>query len=82
MQIKLIVAAAGSFIVMLLGSTAGAADMDAGQAAQDEMMKSENPAATVTVRNTRPKVDRHKDARACLEAANNKAVIKCANKYR
>ena len=38
--------------------------------------------ATVSVRNTRPKMDLHKDARACLEAANNKAVIKCANKYR
>lgn len=45
-------------------------------------MEMEKPAAAVKMRNTRPKKDRHKDARACLEAVNNKAVIKCANKYR
>ncbi|HEX7955017.1 MAG TPA: hypothetical protein VF523_18295 [Burkholderiales bacterium] len=87
MHIKPYVAAIGAVVVMLAGSTAGAADMDSEQApqaapAQDDMMKTGKPAATATVRNTRPKVDRHKDARACLEMANNKAVIKCANKYR
>ena len=50
--------------------------------AQEDTAHTENSAATVSVRNTRPKMDLHKDARACLEAANNKAVIKCANKYR
>jgi len=53
-----------------------------GLPAQQDMANAEKPAAAVSVRNTRPKMDRHKDARACLEAANNKAVIKCANRYR
>lgn len=87
MQIRLIVAAAAGFVVLLPGPTAGAADMDTEPApqaapAQDATMKTETPAATVSVRNTRPKVDRHKDARACLDAVDNKAIIKCANKYR
>lgn len=49
---------------------------------QEHMANTEKPAAAVSVRNSRPKMDHHKDARACLEAVNNKAVIKCANKYR
>jgi hypothetical protein len=87
MHIKPIIVATGVVIVMLSGASARAADMDSEQApqaapAQEDMMKTEKPAAMTTMRNTRPKVDRHKDARACLEMANNKAVIKCANKYR
>ncbi len=49
---------------------------------REHMANTEKPAAAVSVRNSRPKTDHHKDARACLEAVNNKAVIKCANKYR
>lgn len=46
------------------------------------MTKTRKPAATVSVRNTRPRIDRHKDARPCLNAGNNAAIIKCAQKYR
>lgn len=49
---------------------------------EQDMMKTAKPVTTMSVRNTRPRIDRHKDARACLDAGNNEAVIKCANKYR
>lgn len=39
------------------------------------------PTRTVSVRNTRPQADGHKDARACLKAGTNEAVIRCARKY-
>mgnify|MGYP001302727661 CR=1 FL=1 len=46
------------------------------------MAKPEKQQTTVSVRNTRPRVDPHKDARACLDAGNNEAIIRCAEKYR
>jgi hypothetical protein len=49
---------------------------------EQPMTKMEKPAAATSIRNTRPKMDRHRDARVCLQAVNNKAIIKCANKYR
>ena len=49
---------------------------------EQHMTKTGKPAATVSVRNTRPRSDRHKDARSCLNAGNNAAIIKCAQKYR
>lgn len=52
------------------------------KAEEQRMQKSGKPAPTVSVRNTRPKTDHHKDARACLDARNNEAIIKCAGKYR
>lgn len=42
----------------------------------------EKPAAAVTTRNTRPKNDPHKDARACLNAGTSEAIIRCTQKYR
>jgi len=51
-------------------------------AEEQHMAKTVKPVKTVSVRNTRPRIDRHKDARACLDAGKNEAVIKCANKYR
>ena len=48
----------------------------------EPMAQSSKSAAPQTIRNTRPKADRHRDARACLEAGKNEAIIKCANKYR
>ena len=51
------------------------------KAEEQRMQKSGKPAPTVSVRNTRPKTDHHKDARACLDAHNNEAIIKCAGKY-
>ncbi len=45
-------------------------------------MAVEGKPAAVSLRTSRPRVDRHRDARACLEAGNNLAIIKCAEKYR
>ena len=50
--------------------------------AEQDMANTGKAPATTSIRNTRPKFDRHKDARACLNEANNNAIIKCANKYR
>jgi len=57
---------------------------DAAEAALDTqpMTKSGKSAATVSVRSTRPRNDPHKDARVCLTAGNNDAIIRCAEKYR
>lgn len=46
------------------------------------MTKPQKQVTTVSVRNTRPRTDRHKDARACLDAGNNESIIRCAKKYR
>ncbi len=40
------------------------------------------PATTVSNRKPRPQTKRHKDARACLNAGDNQAIIRCAEKYR
>ena len=67
--------------------TAGKAEVrsrdvaDAAPEAQSTM-KATKPMRTVTVRNTRPPGDRHKDARACLNAGTNEAIIRCSRKYR
>jgi len=37
---------------------------------------------TVKVRNTRPQVDHHKDARECLKAGSSEAIARCSRKYR
>ena len=60
------------------------ADAKIGQAdpAEQDMANTGNAPATTSIRNTRPKIDRHRDARVCLNEANIKAIIKCANKYR
>jgi len=57
---------------------------DAPEATSDgqPMTKPQKPVTTVSVRNTRPRTDRHKDARACLNAGNNGRIIRCAEKYR
>ena len=49
---------------------------------EDGMAKNSKRDITVSVRNTRPATDRHKDARRCLDAGRNEAISKCANKYR
>ena len=49
---------------------------------EQDMSKAEKPVTSVSVRNTRPRVDRHRDARVCLDAGNNLAIHKCAEKYR
>ena len=57
---------------------------DVPEAASDgqPMTKPQKPVTTVSVRNTRPRTDRHKDARACLDAGKTEAIIRCAQKYR
>lgn len=46
------------------------------------MLPTPKPAVTVQKRNTRPRTDHRADARACLDAGDNLAIIKCAEKYR
>ncbi len=40
------------------------------------------PVENVVIQSGRPRVERHRDARACLAAGNNVAIIKCAEKFR
>jgi len=77
-------AAKASEILTLAATSGDKADAKTGQAdpAEQDMTNAQRPPATTPVRNTRPKIDRHKDARACLDKADNKAIIKCANRYR
>ena len=75
MQIKSIVAAMTILACLLLESTAFAAS------GEQNTTATKKPTTTVKVRNTRPAIDRHKDARACLDAKKNETIIKCANKY-
>ncbi len=49
---------------------------------EQDITKTGKPAAGVSLRTGRPRIDRHRDARACLNAGNNLAIIKCAEKYR
>jgi hypothetical protein len=49
---------------------------------QQPITKTRKAIAAVAVRNTRPRTDPHRDARACLGAGNNEAIIRCAEKYR
>jgi hypothetical protein len=98
MQIKSILAAAVAVGCMAAAWTGNAAmseekinatlenDPEAKSAGEpmttEPLAQSSKPETPLAVRNTRPKLDRHKDARACLEAGKNEAIIKCANKYR
>jgi hypothetical protein len=92
MQIKPIFAIAGAVAGMLLGCSglvAAAQDEPVEQTeitpqpkpGGQEMMAEEKPAA-IPIRSGRPRVERHRDARVCLDAGNNVAIIKCAEKYR
>ncbi len=47
----------------------------------ESSMKTTKPTRTISVRNTRPQVDGHRDARACLKAGNSEAIIRCSQKY-
>ena len=68
-------------------NTEGEAEVNSEDAAEatfdtQPMTKSGKSVATVSVRSTRPQNDPHKDARVCLNAGNNDAIIRCAEKYR
>ena len=80
MQIKSIPAAAVTFAFLLAGGAAFAAERDNSKSAKAEEMSA--AATTVLVRNTRPHVDHHKDARACLKAGSSEAIARCSRKYR
>ncbi len=92
MQIKPFIAAAGASACLLLIWPAFAQDTPAAtgepQAEEAQSAMSDPEAAPAMaeqdapIRNTRPKLERHRDARACLEAGDNLAIIRCANKYR
>ena len=71
-------------ILMLAAMSEDKALAKPGQAgpAERDMTNAGKAPATTSVRNTRPKFDRHKDARACLDKADVKSIIKCANRYR
>jgi hypothetical protein len=71
-------------ILTLAAMSEDKTDAKAGQAgpAGQNMANGGKVPAIKSVRNTRPKRDRHKDARACLDKTDNKAIIKCAHKYR
>jgi hypothetical protein len=49
---------------------------------EDGMAKNSKRDIAVSVRNTRPANDHHRDARKCLDGDKNEALIKCAQKYR
>jgi hypothetical protein len=57
-------------------------DVVEGKTEEQPLQKARKVDTTVSVRSTRPQNEPHKDARACLDAGNNEAVIKCAEKYR
>ncbi|MBI3529013.1 MAG: hypothetical protein HY067_13720 [Betaproteobacteria bacterium] len=80
MQIKSIPVAAVAFAFLLAGGAAFAVEQDNSKSAKAEEMSAAK--TTVLVRNTRPQVDRHKDARTCLKAGSNEAIIRCTRKYR
>jgi hypothetical protein len=50
--------------------------------AMEPQMATPKPVVTVQNRNTRLRTDPRADARACLDAGDNLAIIKCAEKYR
>ena len=80
-----IASAAENFILQAMAEDDADANSDAAPEAKSEeqdISETGKPAAVVSVRNTRPRIDRHRDARACLDAGNNLAIIKCAEKYR
>jgi len=81
MQIKLVLAAVGTFACLSGGIFSLQATAEDAKFGEDGMSKYGKRAIDVQVRNTRPSTDRHQDARACLDAKKNETIIKCANKY-
>jgi hypothetical protein len=53
-----------------------------GDSEEKQMTRTQTSDTDVSVRNTRPRTDPHGDARACLNAGNNQAIIRCTEKYR
>ena len=82
MQIKMFLAAMGTLACLSGGIFSLQAMAENTQFGEDGMAKNSKRDITVSVRNTRPATDRHKDARRCLDAGKSAAISKCANKYR
>jgi len=80
------IASAGeNFILQAMAEDDADAKTEAAPGATSEeqdITRTGEPDAGVSVRSTRPRIDRHRDARACLDAGNNLVIIKCAEKYR
>ena len=90
MQIKLVQGAALVLVTLLASGGVIAADQQnpgkgevrARDSTQVPDADSTKAKRKVAVRNSRPRDDHHKDARACLKAGTNEAVIRCSRKYR
>lgn len=82
MQIKFFIGAVGTLACLSGGLLSLQAIAEDSKFGEDGMAKNSKRDITVSVRNTRPATDRHKDARRCLDAGKNEAISKCANKYR
>jgi hypothetical protein len=82
MQIKFFLAAVGTLACLSGGIFSFQAMAEDTKFEEEGMAKNSKRDITVSVRNTRPATDRHKDARRCLDAGKNEAISKCANKYR
>jgi hypothetical protein len=82
MQIKLILAAVGTFVCLSGAMFSLQAMAEETKFSEDAMSKEGKRAIDVQVRNTRPANDHRKDARACLDAKTNETIVKCASKYR
>ena len=82
MQIKFFLAAVGILACFSGGILSLQAMAEDTRFGEEGMAKNSKRDITVSVRNTRPATDRHKDARRCLDAGKSAAISKCANKYR
>ena len=81
MQIKYTLAAVAAFVCLSGGIISPQAFGENSKFGEETLSQSGKRAINVSVRNTRPANDRHRDARACLDAKKNESIIKCANKY-
>jgi len=68
--------------IFILQAAAEDESVEQTEIAPQRMSEAEEKPAAIPIRSGRPRVDRHRDARACLDAGNNLAIIKCAEKYR
>ena len=82
MQIKLILATVGTVACLSSAIFSVQAIAEKSKFSEDGMAKNSKRDIEVSVRNTRPAKDHHKDARKCLDGDKNEAIIKCAQKYR
>ncbi len=79
---KFILGVAG-FIVCLSSGIFGTQGIaEEAKFSEDGMAKNNKRDIAVSVRNTRPPNDHHRDARECLKGDKNEDIVKCAQKFR